>query len=92
MSKSVNAVTSSSAHAARTDAPPPSVCAAPAAEPESLDELRGDCARMDRRFAKAAARAAAPGAAAPASASLIRGVTVPPESARLLDGMSEYGD
>ncbi|MEW1649008.1 MULTISPECIES: hypothetical protein [unclassified Streptomyces] len=52
-----------------------------------LAALRGDCARMaphwtvpDRIVSR------------PVSPSRINGVTVPPASARLLDGMSEYGD
>ncbi|MEV0282020.1 hypothetical protein AB0I22_37365 [Streptomyces sp. NPDC050610] len=59
----------------------------PAGEPESLDELRGDCARMAPQWAT-------PTAAAPVPVPLtrIRGITVPPASARLVDGMSEYGD
>ncbi|MFE7121446.1 hypothetical protein ACFU99_39040 [Streptomyces sp. NPDC057654] len=59
----------------------------PAAEPESLDELRGDCARMAPQWPPSAA---APPAPVPLTS--IRGITVPPASARLLDGMSEYGD
>ncbi|MET4925109.1 hypothetical protein P3L51_22600 [Streptomyces sp. PSRA5] len=53
----------------------------------SLAELRGDCARMAPDWVKPAA--AAP---APVPPSLIHGVTVPPDSARLIDGMAEYGD
>ncbi|MGW7055387.1 hypothetical protein [Streptomyces sp. NPDC054887] len=51
-----------------------------------LEELRGDCARMVPHWAVPAE--AAP---APVPASLIHGVTVPPASARLVRGMSEYG-
>jgi hypothetical protein len=59
---------------------------------ESEDEvtlagLRADCARMASHWA-----AKAGGTRAPVSPALIHGVTVPPGSARLLDGMSEYGD
>ncbi|MEV8402115.1 hypothetical protein [Streptomyces niveus] len=53
----------------------------------SLAELRGDCARMAADWVRPAA--AAP---APVCPSLIHGVTVTPDSARLIDGMSEYGD
>ncbi|HWM35983.1 MAG TPA: hypothetical protein VNS49_02545 [Streptomyces sp.] len=68
-----------------------------AAEPESMDELRGDCARMAPHwsapfFPSAAHRAPAavrPGE--PASHEALRGVRVPAASARLLEGMSEYG-
>jgi hypothetical protein len=56
-------------------------------EGSSLAELRGDCARMVPHWI-APARIAA----VPVSPSLIHGVTVPVGSARLLDGMSDYGD
>lgn len=62
-------------------------CPTGAAEPESLDELRGDCARMAPHWALG--HAPAPGPVSPAR---IRGITVPSSSAALLDGMSEYGD
>ncbi|MCX4233048.1 hypothetical protein ACH4Y0_03230 [Streptomyces sp. NPDC020707] len=52
-----------------------------------LAELWGDCARMVPHW-EAPARIAA----RPVSPALIHGVTVPPASARLLDGMSDYGD
>ncbi|PSJ28023.1 hypothetical protein B7P34_14690 [Streptosporangium nondiastaticum] len=58
-------------------------------EPESLAELRGLCARMSPHWT------GSPGQGRPAVAvppSLIRGVSVPAGSARLIDGMSEYGD
>ncbi|KUJ54523.1 hypothetical protein ACZ90_66070 [Streptomyces albus subsp. albus] len=58
-----------------------------AAEPESLDQLRGDCARMAPHWSATVAPAPAP-----VSPSRIRGVSVPKRSAHLLDGMSEYGD
>lgn len=53
----------------------------------SLAELRGDCARMAPDWVRPAA--ATP---APVPPSQIHGVTVTPDSARLIDGMSEYGD
>jgi hypothetical protein len=59
-----------------------------AAEPESLAQLRGDCARMAPHWAAASA----PLPAEPVSPSQIHGIEVPPASAHLLDGMSEYGD
>ncbi|MGA4848410.1 hypothetical protein ACOBQB_19910 [Streptomyces sp. G5(2025)] len=59
----------------------------PAETPESMETLRGDCARMAPHWV-APTRAAG----APVPPSLIHGVTVPPASARLLDEMSEYGD
>ncbi|MEW2165749.1 hypothetical protein AB0912_22530 [Streptomyces sp. NPDC007084] len=52
-----------------------------------LAALRGDCARMAGNWA-----APAEVSALPVSPSLIHGVTVDPASARMLDGMSEYGD
>lgn len=51
-----------------------------------LASLRGDCARMAPHWTapdRDTDRAVSP--------SLIHGVTVPPESARLLDTMSAYG-
>ncbi|MFF3762492.1 hypothetical protein ACFYYR_00115 [Streptomyces sp. NPDC001922] len=57
------------------------------AEPESLAELRGDCARMAPHWV------AHPHASSePVPPSRIHGISVPPAYARLLDGMSEYGD
>ncbi|GAA2600336.1 hypothetical protein GCM10009863_12090 [Streptomyces axinellae] len=60
-----------------------------ASEPESMEQLRGDCARMAPRFT--AARAAREGERAVPPRAL-HGVSVPSRSARLLDGMSEYGN
>ncbi|MEU5097169.1 hypothetical protein [Streptomyces sp. NPDC020996] len=60
---------------------------APADLEGGLASLRGDCARMAPHWAvpdRAAAR--------PVSPSHIHGVTVPPDSARLLEAMSDYGD
>ncbi|WP_055566242.1 MULTISPECIES: hypothetical protein [Streptomyces] len=54
---------------------------------ESMESLRGDCARMVPHWAVPAAAAAAP-----VPPSLIHGITVPPSSARLIGEMSEYGD
>ncbi|MET8676465.1 hypothetical protein ABZW18_02380 [Streptomyces sp. NPDC004647] len=59
------------------------------AEPESLAQLRGDCARMASHWSAAPA---APHPHEPVSPSRIHGIEVPPTSAHLLDGMSEYGD
>ncbi|MFF8789667.1 hypothetical protein [Streptomyces sp. NPDC015125] len=56
-------------------------------DPESLDELRGDCARMAGRWKSGRRSAPAPGRAAD-----LHGVEVPSSSAALVDGMSEYGD
>ncbi|WAP55576.1 hypothetical protein PS467_12510 [Streptomyces luomodiensis] len=59
-------------------------------EPEQLEELRGDGARMAPHWAVTVSPAAAP--ASPVSPSRIRGITVPPASADLLAGMSDYGN
>ncbi|WP_405858587.1 hypothetical protein OG407_15780 [Streptomyces sp. NBC_01515] len=52
-----------------------------------LASLRGDCARMAPHWTVPDRIASLP-----VSPSLIHGVTVPSASARLLDGMSEYGN
>ncbi|POX40136.1 hypothetical protein C3486_15165 [Streptomyces sp. Ru73] len=57
------------------------------AEPDSLEQLRGDCARMAPHW-----RPDGSFAAAPRPVAELRGITVPAASAKLLDGMSEYGD
>ncbi|MCF3118248.1 hypothetical protein IPZ68_00780 [Streptomyces arenae] len=59
----------------------------PADTSESMETLRGDCARMAPHWVVPATAAAAP-----VPPSLIHGVTVPPSSARLIGEMSEYGD
>ncbi|MEU9758528.1 hypothetical protein AB0D98_01670 [Streptomyces sp. NPDC047987] len=56
-------------------------------EISSLSELRGDCARMAPHWV--ARRKPAPDRVPPER---IHGVTVPAASARLVDGMSAYGD
>lgn len=61
----------------------------PPSEPESLAQLRGDCARMAPRWPAAAPRVPAE---TPPARPAPHGVRVPSRSARLLDGMSEYGD
>ncbi|GAB3669865.1 hypothetical protein [Streptomyces sparsus] len=58
-------------------------------DPESLAELRGDCARMAARWTAGHHSAAR---TAPVPFSQLHGVRVPDRSARLLDGMSDYGD
>ncbi|MET7762101.1 hypothetical protein [Streptomyces sp. NPDC005336] len=58
-----------------------------AIEPEYLEELRGDCARMAPHWAVTVSPPATP-----VPPSRIRGITVPPASADLLAGMSDYGD
>ncbi|MGW1376252.1 hypothetical protein ACWD6P_18545 [Streptomyces sp. NPDC002446] len=75
MTKPVKAVTPRSAES-------PAV-----SEPESLDELRGDCARMAERWKTGRRSGPAPG-----RASDLHGIEVPEKSAKLVDGMSEYGD
>jgi hypothetical protein len=61
----------------------------PDTEPESLEELRRLCARMAPHWSGAPL---APVVPVPVPPSHIHGVSVPTGSARLLDGMSEYGD
>ncbi|TJZ50908.1 hypothetical protein FCH28_20560 [Streptomyces piniterrae] len=58
-----------------------------ATDPESLDQLRGDCARMAPRW-KGRRHDAPP----PGRASDLHGIKVPDKSAELVDGMSDYGD
>ncbi|MBB4892799.1 hypothetical protein FHS39_001810 [Streptomyces olivoverticillatus] len=60
------------------------------ADPESLAQLRRDCARMAPDWQGIPSPAPEPAPATPLSS--IHGVSVPARSARLLDGMSEYGD
>jgi hypothetical protein len=57
------------------------------AEPDSLEQLIGDCRQMAQRWQPPAVRTRV--AVGPAS---LHGVTVPPSSVHVLDGMSEYGD
>ncbi|MEU6127283.1 hypothetical protein [Streptomyces sp. NPDC047123] len=54
--------------------------------PESMETLRGDCARMVPHWAVPAVAAAAP-----VPPSLIHGITVPSASARLIGEMPDYG-
>ncbi|MER7400844.1 hypothetical protein ABT381_35630 [Streptomyces sp. NPDC000151] len=56
-------------------------------EHDSMEQLRGDCARMAPHW-KTADLFTAP----PSPAAELRGITVPAASAKLLEGMSEYGD
>ncbi|GAA0500197.1 hypothetical protein GCM10010361_77260 [Streptomyces olivaceiscleroticus] len=56
-------------------------------EPDSLEQLLGDCARMAPHW-----RPDGFDDASPRPAAELRGITVPAASAKLLDGMSEYGD
>ncbi|MFD0414514.1 hypothetical protein [Streptomyces sp. NPDC127108] len=53
---------------------------------ETLETLRGDCARMAPHWVVPAV------AAAPVPPSLIHGVTVPAASARVIDRMPDYGN
>ena len=67
-----------------------------AADPESMDELLGDCARMAPHWTEPAWALHIPaGQDVPpigaASYEALRGVRVPAASARVLEGMSEYG-
>lgn len=63
-----------------------SLPAAPPAEPESLAQLIGDCHKMAPHWEVGARDKAA--AVAP---SKLRGISVPPASAHVVDGMAEYG-
>ncbi|GAA2078894.1 hypothetical protein GCM10009801_36110 [Streptomyces albiaxialis] len=56
-------------------------------EPESLEQLLGDCAQMTPHWV-----VTPPPGRAPVPPRALHGVQVPRRSARLLDGMSEYGD
>ncbi|MEW2520416.1 hypothetical protein [Actinacidiphila alni] len=60
---------------------------APLAEPESLDQLIGDCRRMAAHWNTPAATAKK--TAVPA---VPHGIVVPPASAHVVSGMAEFGD
>lgn len=65
-------------------------------EHESMDELRRDCARMAPHWpvplpSSPAVSGPPPGRPGTAANRAPRGVLVPASSARLLDGLSEYG-
>ncbi|MEU8649032.1 hypothetical protein [Streptomyces sp. NPDC048737] len=60
---------------------------APADLEGDLASLRGDCARMAPHWAAPEKRVARP-----VPLSLIHGVTVPANAARLLEAMPEYGN
>lgn len=70
-----------------------------AAEPESMEQLLGDCARIIPHWTDHAGgllhgwagRPAPPPAVPAASYEALSGVRVPAASARVLEGMSEYG-
>ncbi|ARF54953.1 hypothetical protein [Streptomyces gilvosporeus] len=81
MTKPVKAVTPSAARSASATA-----------DPESLDQLRGDCARMAPRFSRSRCTESAEGKSVHGRATELHGVSVPEKSAALLEGMSEYGD
>ncbi|MBO8193359.1 hypothetical protein ITI46_17055 [Streptomyces oryzae] len=59
------------------------------AEHESMEQLLGDCARMVPHWTVAPAMSEGRHPVRPVP---LHGVRVPVRSARLLDGMSEYGD
>jgi hypothetical protein len=67
--------------------PPVVLPSSPLAEPDSLEQLIGDCRQMARHWKAPAAQAQA--VVAPAG---LHGITVPAASAQFVDGMSEYGD
>lgn len=64
----------------------PSSPSSPLAEPETLDQLIRDCRQMAEHWTVPAATSQA--RVAPAS---LRGITVPPASAHVVDGMAEFG-
>jgi hypothetical protein len=67
--------------------PPPVVLpSSPPAEPESLEQLLGDCRRTAARW-KAPAHRDRPRVVP----SDLHGVSVPPASAHVVEGMAEYG-
>ncbi|AEM86605.1 hypothetical protein AB0M05_25055 [Streptomyces violaceusniger] len=68
----------------------PALPATGAIEPEYLEELRGDGARMAPHWAVTVSPPARH--VSPVAASRIRGISVPAASADLLAGMSDYGD
>ncbi|HEY5836356.1 hypothetical protein [Streptomyces sp.] len=65
---------------------PPTSFSSPA-EPDSLEQLLGDCRRMAEHWKVPAATAQA--VVAPAS---LHGITVPPASADVVKGMAEFGE
>jgi hypothetical protein len=64
--------------------------APPPAEPESLEQLIGDCRRMAEHWKMPATTADS--AAAADGPSALRGVTVPAASAHVVEVMAEFGD
>jgi hypothetical protein len=66
--------------------PPAVLPSSSATEPESLQQLIGDCRRMALHWKTPAAHEQA--VVAPAS---LHGITVPPASAHVVSGMPEYG-
>ncbi|GHF32163.1 hypothetical protein GCM10010218_11430 [Streptomyces mashuensis] len=71
--------------------------ASPPSSADPLAGLRRDCARMAPHWAVPAGTgrdvgAGGTGGTCGTAWSLIHGISVPDRSARLLDGMSEYGD
>jgi hypothetical protein len=60
---------------------------APLADPDSLDQLIGDCRQMAAHWKTPAAKAQP--VVAPAS---LHGIVVPPASAHVVSGMAEFGD
>jgi hypothetical protein len=68
-----------------------------AAEPESMDQLLGDCALMVPHWTVSgyeqlvSADGGLPSAPASHSYEKLHGVRIPAASARVLEGMSEYG-
>jgi hypothetical protein len=66
--------------------PPTVLPSSPLAEPDSLEQLIGDCREMAQHWKAPAAHAQT--VVVPGS---LHGITVPPASAHVVDGMAEYG-
>lgn len=64
---------------------PSPIAPAPLAEPDSMEELMGDCRKMAAHWHAAPAAAPVERAAGP------HGITVPAASAHVVAGMAEYG-
>jgi hypothetical protein len=69
----------------RTD-PPAVLPSSPLSEPESLEQLIGDCRRMAQHW-----KTPAPQTETVVAPSGLHGITVPPASAHVVRGMAEYG-
>jgi hypothetical protein len=71
----------------RATAPTSPLAPVPLAEPDSLEQLIGDCRQMAAHWHVPAGTE--PAAVSPAG---LHGITVPPASAHVVAGMAEFGD